>query len=450
MKQIKKANFLLVLLLLGVIVAFAYSYNAYVTTIVTDAAYNDRAILQVYNNEIISKLVEEETVATWSEIVEQYEDVVIVIENSSNKVVTKSMGRTWSALDVKVQTPFEYKGEAYLIKSSVYFLRDYVTDVRSVVKFVFIEFLISLSALCLLIFIIYLIMLRPYRGLYRAIEEYDKTGKLRRVTLKGYAGNVYNRFVSLTENLERQQKNQQRIIASISHDIKTPLTSIMGYAERLDKNNIPEERKKRYLATVYDKSLEIQQLVDEFDEYLSFNMSGAIRKEPVSMQSIEQSILKEYREELEGYGVDLSVNNYAPDAWVNMDIQKFRRVFGNILGNSLKHFKDSVRMIDVDITCDKEKVFIEIGDNGEGVPEEKTQVIFEPLYTSDEGRKVAGLGLSICREIVDRHGGKIYAKKSKLGGLAVCIELERTDKKPTPQQKLREAGERLVYGNTEK
>lgn len=450
MKQINKANFLLVLILLGVIAAFAYSYNSYITTIVADAAYNDKEILHNYNNEIISKLVEEKSVSSWSEIVEQYEDVVIVIENSSNKVVTKSIGRTWSALDVKVQTPFEYKGEAYLIKSSVYFLRDYVTDVRVMVRFIFVEFLIGLSALCLLIFIIYLIMLRPYRGLYRAIEEYDKTGKLRRVSLKGYAGNVYNRFVSLTENLERQQKNQQRIIASISHDIKTPLTSIMGYAERLKKDTIPEERKKRYLETVYDKSVEIQQLVDEFDEYLSFNMSQEIKKVEVNAEEIRKCVIYDYADDLENMGVKFSVINRAEDAAVLIDRQKFKRVLGNIFSNSLKHFKTDKRIINMDISCDKDSLTVEISDSGEGVEEEKMDMIFEPLYTSDEGRKVAGLGLSICREIVDSHGGKIYAKKSKFGGLAVCIELERTDKKTTTHQKLKEAGERLIYGNSEK
>lgn len=450
MKQIKKANFLLVLVLLGVVVAFAYSYNAYVTTIVADAAYNDRDILQKYNNEVISKLIEEDSVSSWSEIVEQYEDVVIVIENSSNKVVTKSIGRTWSTLDVKVQTPFEYKGEAYMIKSSVYLLRDYVTDVRVMVRFIFIEFLIGLSALCLLIFVIYLIMLRPYRGLYRAIEEYDKTGKLRGVSLRGYAGNVYNRFMSLTENLERQNKNQQRIIASISHDIKTPLTSIMGYAEQLKKDTIPEERKKRYLETVYGKSVEIQQLVDEFDEYLSFNMSQEIRKEEFTAEEIRKNLIYDYADELENQNVEFAVKNRAENATVNIDKQKFKRVFGNIFSNSLKHFKSKRRKIYVDISCDRETLILEISDSGEGVPPEKLDMIFEPLYTSDEGRKVAGLGLSICREIIDAHSGKIYAKPSASGGLAVVIELERTDKKPTPQQKLREAGERLMYGNSEK
>ena len=116
MRQSKKADFMVILIFLCAVIAFAYSYNSYVTTIVADAAYNDKEILHDYNSEIIRKLTAQESVAAWSEIVEQYEDIVIVIENSSNKVVVKSIGRTWSALDVKVQTPFEFGGEAYLIK----------------------------------------------------------------------------------------------------------------------------------------------------------------------------------------------------------------------------------------------------------------------------------------------------------------------------------------------
>ena len=429
MSQNKKANILVILIFLGVIVAFAYSYNAYVTTTVADAAYNNKEILQSYNNEIIRKLIVQDSVAGWSDIVQQYEDIVIVIENSSNKVVTKSIGRTWSALDVKVQTPFEFGGEAYLIKSSVYLLRDYVTDIRQLVEFIFIEFLIGLASLCLLIFIIYSIMLRHYVGLYKVIEEYDKTGRLKNITLKGYAGKVYRLFRSLTENLERQQQNQMRIISSISHDIKTPLTSIMGYAERLSKDDMSQERRMRYLDTVYGKGLEIQELVNEFDEYLGYRMPQELKTEPVSADDIALLVKREYQDELEIAGVNLNINNYAGDAKTQIDIGKFKRVFGNIFSNSLKHFGDNKKIIDFDISCDRQTLYINIGDSGEGVEEEKLNVIFEPLYTSDEGRKVAGLGLSICREIVNSHRGKIYAETSKSGGLEICIELARCDKK---------------------
>lgn len=425
MTKDRKANIVVILLLLGVIVAFAYSYNASVTTAVTNSAYNDKESLQKYNNEIIEKLCKADSTDEWSDIVEQYRDIVIVIEDSSNRVVTRSEDRTWTALDVKVQTAFEYKQKAYMIISSVYFLRDYKADSKVLVKFVFIEFLIGLSALSLLIFIIYTMMLKPYHEFYQLIEEYERGKKLSDHHFKGYIGKVYDRFVSLTHNLEHRQQNEQRIIASISHDIKTPLTSILGYAERIKNGNISEEKKLRYLDTVYEKALEIQELVDEFDEYLGYNMTKQANTEKVDMLSVQKSVETEYGTELELSGIGFEVINNAEKASIMIDKAKMRRVVGNIIGNSVKHMKTDDKRIVVEFNSDKEKVYISISDSGEGVPEEKLELIFEPLYTSDEGRKVAGLGLAICREIVESHGGSIYAKKSSLGGLEICIELNR-------------------------
>ena len=424
MSQSRKTNILVILIFLGVIVAFAYSYNAYVTTLVTNAAYNDREILHNYNNEIVSKLIKTESVVQWPEIVEQYEDIVISIEDSSNNVIAKSVGRTWSALDVKVQTPFEYHGKAFLIKSSVYLLRDYITDVRSMVQFVFVEFLIGLSALALLIFTIYTIMLRPFKHVYRSIEEYDRTGRLEKKVIKGYAGQVYNRFVELTENLNRQQQNETRIIASISHDIKTPLTSIMGYTERLKKDTNNDERRQMYLDTVYDKSSEIQHLVDEFDEYLNFNMSKELNKQAVTVDELEEYLINEYYDELRFNGVEFEITNKAKKTEVLIDKQKIKRVFGNVFGNCVKHFDKKEKKIHVLFLSTKDTLTVEIHDNGEGVDDEKLPVIFEPFYTSDQGRKVAGLGLSICREIITGHQGKIYARQSDMGGLAICFDLK--------------------------
>ncbi len=426
MKQDKRASFLVVLILLAAVTAFAFSYNSSVTAAVANAAYNDNETLLAYNNEIIKKLIAEPSVNTWTDIVEQYEDVVIVIENSENDVVTKSVGRTWSALDVKVQTPFQYKGNAYLIKSSVYLLRDYITDVRVLVQFVFVEFLIGLSAISLLFFIIYSIMLRPYKLVYKAIENYDKTGKLEKIVIKGYAGHVYRRFVSMTENLARQQNNQRRIIASISHDIKTPLTSIMGYSERLKSDNISKERKERYLDTVYIKSREIHQLVDEFDEYLSYNMITNLKTEKFSMAALARMVRENYADEFEASGVHFLVENRCNEKdEIHLDLQKFKRVLSNIYSNSYKHMDKEKKIISTIFSSDKKMFYINISDNGEGVSEDKLEVIFEPLYTSDEGRKVAGLGLANCREIISAHNGNIYATASESGGLEICIELPR-------------------------
>lgn len=432
MKQDKFTPFLVIFILLAAVIAFAFSYNASVTTAVTNAAYNDNEVLHEYNNEIIRKLINEPSVENWSAIVEQYQEVVIVIENSDNDIVTRSQGRNWTALDVKVQTPFEYKGKAYLIKSSVYLLRDYITDVRELVKFVFFEFLIGISALSVLVLIIYTILLRPYKVVYTAIEEYDKTGKFKDVKIRGYAGQFYRRFATVTENLTRQQNNERRIIASISHDIKTPLTSIMGYTERLKNDSISSEKKEKYLDTVYMKSHEIRELIDEFDEYLSYNMIKELKTETVSAEDIVKILSQDYADELENAGIVFELRNLCPETVsISADVQKLRRVFSNILSNSIKHFDKEEKKILIDLNCDKKKLYIYISDNGEGVEEDKYEVIFEPLYTSDEGRKVAGLGLANCLEIISAHDGRIYAEKSDLGGLKICIEFNRNRNRVT-------------------
>lgn len=421
----RKGNIITIIVLIAVIAGFGYLYNASVRATLSDAAVNAREVLTEYNTEIIAALIGEPSVDTWDDIVNEYDEIIVTVEDSNNNEIAQSKDNTWSALDVKVRTPFEYKGKAYLLSSSVYLLEDYVADVRARTKFILVEMLILFSSLALIIFTTYTLFLRPFRKLYRAIEEYDKTGELEKKKIKGYAGKVYRRFVSMTENLEANQRNQRRIIASISHDIKTPLTSIMGYAERLQKSGISEERRERYLGTVYEKSVEIKELVNEFDEYLSIDQKQQIQRKAVPVTNIANAIRNDYEADLEDAGVTLYVNNYADDAQVEIDRLKFKRVFGNIFANSVKHFKDAVKVIRVDIYADKSNVYFHINDSGEGVPEENLELIFEPLYTSDEGRKLAGLGLSICREIIDIHSGLIYAQKSDLGGLEVIIELDR-------------------------
>ncbi len=429
---IRRMNLLLIVIGLAAVLAFAYFFNNMVTeTVLTDAG-NDRDFLREYNGIIIGNLTQQESVDSWQNIVDSYGDVVIVIEDSSNVVVARSTDRYWTAVDVKVRTPFEFEGKAYVVASSVYLLRDYIAEVRPMVRFLFVEFLIGAAAFLLILLIIYMIMLRPYRQVYRAIEAYDQGKRLPDNKLKGYAGIVFRRFVSLTENLERQQQQQKRIIASISHDIKTPLTSIMGYAERLKKREISEERKERYLDTVYGKSVEIRELLDEFDEYLGAHTHTGTHTQKITCDEFCEMIYKEYGDELEHENVSFSVENFGKNAVMLMDIQKMKRVFGNIFSNSVKHFGDNNRIILLEVNCDRDTVYIHISDSGEGVSEEKMPMIFEPFYTSDEGRKVAGLGLSICREIVNAHDGSITAGRSHFDGLKISLELPRYDKKTFP------------------
>ncbi len=428
MQPLKKANTAVSFILLAVIVALAVLYNSAVTKNVLGSAYNDRVMLKSFNSQLVKRLTSCESPDSWSRIIEEYQDTVIVIENASNEVVARSEGRSWSALDVKVPTPFDYNGNAFVIKSSVRLMRYYVDEGSGLMWFIFVEFIIGLTAITLLFFVLYSITIRPFISLNRAIEEYDKTGKLKKVKIKGYAGRVYGRFASLTENLEDRRQTERRIIASISHDIKTPLTSIMGYAEQLQKDNLSEERKNRYLKTVYAKSVDITALIKEFDDYLSFNEKQEITKEDVSLKEIYHSVIDEYTDELENKGIEFKAFLRGDgDALLRLDMPKSRRVLSNVFANCVKHFTGERKLIEISFSSDREKIYITVDDSGEGVSEDKLDIIFEPLYTSDKGRKVAGLGLAICREITELHNGRIYAEPSHLGGLRICIELDRED-----------------------
>lgn len=429
MRYNRKLNFVFIIITVAVIATFAYNYNNYVKTVYADAATNNREILKQENNALIAKLLQQDSVDDWQVIAEEYEHLAIEIENSENLIVTEFTGLSFKEPAIRVRTPFEFHDDqVYILKTSMFVFKDYAKGLSgAVANFFIIEFLFGIAFLILFVFFLYNFMLKNYKLLYELIEEYEKTGKLRKTKLKGYAGHIYKRFSSMTENLERQQKNQNNMIASISHDIKTPLTSIMGYSERLTKDNISEERRKRYLETVYGKSLEIQELVEEFDEYISFNLVQEKDTVVIDAEFMEKRIIEEFATDMELVGVDMEIVNHAGKATVCVNRKKMKRVFSNVFANCEKHFDCVDKIIKIDIYCDEQKLYIDISDNGKGVPEENFELIFEPLYTSDESRKVAGLGLAICREIIDSHGGTIYAKASDLGGLAICIELDRCD-----------------------
>ena len=109
--------------------------------------------------------------------------------------------------------------------------------------------------LAVMMVIIYLLYIKPIEQLQKAITGYGKGSRLLRMERPDEIGNLHNAFVDMTERLDQERQKQDRIIASISHDIKTPLTSVMGYTERLRRGGLSPERQERYIDTIYDLSL---------------------------------------------------------------------------------------------------------------------------------------------------------------------------------------------------
>ena len=426
MKYARRDRLIIALLVLVLIFVFGYAYNTSIRKGVFNTIQSDREELTAFNNEIIAAFQEAPGMDDWQSIVDSYDELHIAVKDSDNQVILKSAGREWSLFDVKVRTPFDYQGHAYMIVSCMRLMGNRDAQQQYLFRILFFELLIGLSALCVLIFAIYSILLRPYHRFYMLLEAYEHGDTPTEQKFRGTIGKIYARFLQMTRTLDRQQENQQRIIASISHDIKTPLTSILGYTERLRKSELSPERQEKYLCTIYEKATEMQALIDEFDEYLGYKMEQAPRAEVFSTVALCDLLRSEFEDELHYEGIAFTLNNRAPQARVALDRRKVKRVAGNIISNSAKHVPHPGGVIEITIEADRTHVFIFAADNGDGVREDQLPLIFEPLYTTDNSRKVAGLGLAICKEIVEKRGGTIEAGISAaLGGLEIRITLPR-------------------------
>jgi len=231
-------------------------------------------------------------------------------------------------------------------------------------------------------------------------------------------GKLQKQFILLTGSVEIEKQKQNQIIASISHDFKTPLTSIMGYVERLMKKDFPKPVQHKYLQTIYSKSQNINELINEFDEYISYNFESGISIKKYSTTYICNFIMSEYTDELLNIGVELKVINHCTSEELFIDLLKINRVIGNLINNSVKHMKENPIIL-ITMEPNENGVSFTFTDNGCGVSEDELPFIFDPLYTSDKSRKVAGLGLSICKNIITSHKGTISAKNNDNGGLQI-------------------------------
>jgi signal transduction histidine kinase len=287
--------------------------------------------------------------------------------------------------------------------------------------------LLTLGIFLVMAATIFLLIVAPIVRLRYTMRRYYESGQQPERTARlDEVGRLQNTFADLVGIVERKEQAERQLIASISQDIKTPLTSVMGYSERLRSADLPPEKQRQYLCSIYEKAVAIKSIVDEFDEYLDAGLRDAAPMRLMTAQGLCDQLRDEYADELTETGVDFSIACTCPREQLLCNWEHMRRCFGNLIGNSLQHC--GAKEIRLDLICHREEdqiVFL-FADNGQGVAPKLLEQIFEPLYTSDKGRKVSGLGLSICRSIVRAHGGSISAANLS-PGLQIRIALPRVD-----------------------
>lgn len=233
-----------------------------------------------------------------------------------------------------------------------------------------------------------------------------------------------NKLNQIKNNLEKQKKAaleaEQRkndLVVYLAHDIKTPLTSVIGYLSLLDEApDMPPEQKAKYVGITLEKAYRLEQLINEFFEITRFNLQTIIlNKERINLLFMLQQMADEFYPMLTpAQEKQVSVN--VPDGLMLWgDADKLARVFNNILKNALAYsYENSI--IDISAQEQDKNIVITFTNQGDPIPPEKLETIFEKFFRLDTSRSTntggAGLGLAIAKEIVNAHGGNIFVESN--------------------------------------
>ena len=208
----------------------------------------------------------------------------------------------------------------------------------------------------------------------------------------------------------QQQKND--MIMYMAHDLKTPLTSVIGYITILqEEKELSENIKKKYLSIVSDKAYRLEELINEFFEVTRYNFSHiSLELSKVNISRMVEQIVSEFTPMFSEKGLKSEVD-IDQDIYLMCDVNQIERVFDNLLKNVFNYsYKDSTVNISVK-TCDEATVKIVIENKGKTIPQEKLEHIFEQFYRLDSSRDSrtggTGLGLAIAKEIIELHKGTI-------------------------------------------
>ena len=281
-------------------------------------------------------------------------------------------------------------------------------------------------------------MYNPVQELNTAMQNIAEGNLDYRLTTQaeGEFGTLYKNYEdmrlrlkeSTDEKMESENQNRE-LISNITHDLKTPITSIKGYVEGImDGVADTPEKMDRYIKTIYNKANDMDRLINELTVYSGID-SNRVPYHFLRLNVADYfgDCIEEVGLDLESKDIELDYSNLtSPDTTIIADPEQLRRVINNIIGNSVKYIdRNKKPRIDIRILDETDSIRIEIEDNGRGIPAKDLPNIFERFYRSDASRNSSqggsGIGLSIVKKIVEDHGGYIWATSKE--GEDTCMHM---------------------------
>lgn len=327
-----------------------------------------------------------------------------------NKQYTEAFDTYMVFLGVPLKIDGQIEG-AILTFSPVSQVTSNITKINTVIL------VVSIFAIVVGAVFIYINSLRVSRPIKKMEEAAKKLALGKKVddikiTTKDEIGQLSNTFNYMKRQLNAIERMRREFIASISHDLRTPLTSIIGFLEAMLDGLIKPKDYNRYLKSMRDEALRLGRLTEDILESASIqSVNTKLKKEYFNVYNLITDITNSTSSNDRDKETHINVD-CPKDLRVFADIDRLKQILINLVSNSIKYSKESVNIF-ITVKENKDKIVFSVKDNGMGISPEELPFIFDKFYRVDKSRQTnggTGLGLNIVKDLVELHGGSIYAQ----------------------------------------
>lgn len=363
----------------------------------------------------------------------------VVVENFDPTVTQGSyytVGTFFDSFDEKMISVFAPITSNYMVRgyvvihypiSSIHASSDSLLNISYIMLVIL--FLLSLIIVIFFTEMVYI----PLRKITEATEQYAAGNMHYEFSVDsedemGYLAASLNYMAS---EIARSEDNQKKFVANVSHDFRSPLTSIKGYLEAMLDGTIPPEMHEKYLTIVLNETDRLTKLTNSLLTLNNLNTKGVmLERTDFDINQVIRNVAASFEGTCRQKNVAIELVLVGDYLYVNADMGKIQQVLYNLLDNAIK-FSHHDSAIKIEITEKRSKIFVSVKDRGIGIPKDDLKLIWDRFYKSDLSRgkdkKGTGLGLSITKEIIHAHGEHINVISTEGVGTEFIFSLPKSD-----------------------
>lgn len=233
--------------------------------------------------------------------------------------------------------------------------------------------------------------------------------------------------------MRRNDETNRQLMTSLSHDVRTPLTTLIGYLDAACRGIVSGEERDGYIRTAGKKAHDLKAYIDVLFDWFKLNSDEfPFVMEPVEITELTRETLKDWVPVLEENSLAFDISIPEAPCLAQLDTDAYRRVVNNLIQNVIAHSRAS--HIDILLETNNRQISVSVSDNGVGISKSDLAHIFDRLYKCDMGRseKGSGLGLSIAKQIVEKMGGSISAESVPDTGTRFTVQFPAFTSSPLP------------------